>query len=130
MLSSEEHQIQCIECKKGFLEYKAVLMKCGHCVHYCPVCQNVSVQMLLERIQEEESKQYKLKNFEQQIFDMALEQDEEDLDVNDPLIDERQIKELRTMNKLNIFDSYNDENLEKVLIPYRYQMDAFIDKYN
>ncbi|CAD8204158.1 unnamed protein product [Paramecium pentaurelia] len=87
---------------------------------YCPICQNISAQSMLESIGIEELKKSILKsNVDNQ--QLQLLKNVDDIDLEDNFIqsttqDDKEIIELRLLNKMDIYDQLTDSALQQINI--------------
>ncbi|CAK64560.1 unnamed protein product (macronuclear) [Paramecium tetraurelia] len=132
MNKSNLYEIICIECQQPYTQDQAILLKCGHTMHpfclenkYCPICQNISAQSMLESIGVEELKKSILKsNVDNQ--QLQLLKNVDDMEFEDNLFqsstqDDKEMMELRLLNKMDIYDQLSDSALQ--------QYNSFLDQY-
>ncbi|CAD8204142.1 unnamed protein product [Paramecium pentaurelia] len=132
MNKSNLYEINCIECQQSYTQDQAILLKCGHTMHpfclenkYCPICQNISAQSMLESIGIEELKKSILKS-KVDNQQLQLLKNVDDIDLEDNFIqsttqDDKEIIELRLLNKMDIYDQLTDSALQ--------QYNSFLDQY-
>ncbi|CAD8124825.1 unnamed protein product [Paramecium sonneborni] len=129
---SNLYETTCIECQQPYTQDQVILLKCGHTIHpfclenkYCPICQNISTQSLIESIGIEELKKSILKS-KVDNQQLQLLKNVDDIDLEDNFItsttqDDKEIMELRLLNKLDIYDQLIDSALQ--------QYNSFLDSY-